>query len=183
MIYLQLFFSFLQVGLFSVGGGYAAIPLIQNQAVAVHGWMTMEEFSNLVAIAEMTPGPISLNAATFVGTRQGGMLGAAAATFGCVAPSFIIVSLMAYWYQKYKKSHLLNSILDSLRPAVVGLIASAGLGMTQTVLKREEGTVSWLSAILFFGAFLILRRWKCNPILILCLCGALGLGLSLGFGG
>ena len=89
MIYLQLFFSFLKVGMFSVGGGYAAIPLIQSQAVEACGWLTMDEFTNLVTIAEMTPGPIAINAATFVGIRIAGIAGAAAATLGCIFPSFL----------------------------------------------------------------------------------------------
>ena len=93
MVYLMLFLSFLQVGMFSIGGGYAAIPLIQSQVVDVHGWLTMEEFMNLVTIAEMTPGPIAINSATFVGIRIAGLLGAVIATFGCILPSCILVSI------------------------------------------------------------------------------------------
>ena len=87
MIYLQLFFSFIQVGMFSIGGGYAAMPLIQNQVVELHPWITMAEFTDLVTIAEMTPGPIAINAATFVGIRIAGLPGAVAATMGCILPS------------------------------------------------------------------------------------------------
>ena len=94
MIYLQLFWSFLQIGLFSVGGGYAAMPLIQAQTVQLHGWLTMNEFTDLVTIAEMTPGPIAVNSATFVGIRIAGLPGALVATLGCIFPSLFIVSLL-----------------------------------------------------------------------------------------
>ena len=95
MIYLQLFWSFLQVGLFSIGGGYAAMPLIQNQVVSAHPWLTMNEFTDLITIAEMTPGPIAINSATFVGIRIAGIPGAMIATFGCILPSCVLVSLSA----------------------------------------------------------------------------------------
>lgn len=102
MIYLQLFFSFLQIGALSFGGGYAAMPLIQEQVVTMHGWLSMETFSDLVTIAEMTPGPIAVNSATFVGTRIAGPGGAVVATLGCILPSCIIVTLLAYIYTKYR---------------------------------------------------------------------------------
>ncbi len=95
MIYIQLFLSFLQIGLFSVGGGYAAIPLVQSLIVERQGWITMTEFTNLITIAEMTPGPIAVNSATFVGIRIAGLPGAVAATWGCIFPSCIIVSVLA----------------------------------------------------------------------------------------
>ena len=104
MIYLQLFFSFLQIGALSFGGGYAAMPLIQEQVVTMHGWISMETFSNLVTIAEMTPGPIAVNSATFVGTRIAGPGGAVVATLGCILPSCIIVTLLAYIYTKYREN-------------------------------------------------------------------------------
>lgn len=118
MIYLQLFFSFLQIGALSFGGGYAAMPLIQEQVVTMHGWISMETFSDLVTIAEMTPGPIAVNSATFVGTRIAGPGGAVVATLGCILPSCIIVTLLAYIYTKYRKMSLLQGTLTSLRPAV-----------------------------------------------------------------
>ena len=100
MIYIQLFLSFLQIGLFSVGGGYAAIPLVQSLIVERQGWITMTEFTNLITIAEMTPGPIAVNSATFVGIRIAGLPGAVAATWGCIFPSCIIVSVLAYIYRR-----------------------------------------------------------------------------------
>ena len=96
MIYLELFWSFLQIGLFSIGGGYAAMPLIQHQAVDLHGWLSMTQFADVMTIAEMTPGPIAINAATFVGIRTAGLPGAVVATVGCVFPSCVIVMTLAF---------------------------------------------------------------------------------------
>ena len=110
MIYLQLFLSFLQVGMFSIGGGYAAIPLIRDQIVTSHAWLTMNEFTDLITIAEMTPGPIAVNSATFVGIRIAGPLGAVIATLGCITPSLLIVSLLAYIYYRYKNVSALQSV-------------------------------------------------------------------------
>lgn len=182
MIYLQLFWSFLQVGLFSIGGGYAAIPFIQRSAVEGYGWLSMAEFTDLVTIAEMTPGPITVNAATFVGNRMAGLTGAAIATFGCVLPSMLIVSLLAYLYFKYKRLSALQSVLSSLRPVVVALIASAGLSILQTVLLEGQPlaleNVHWIGAALFAAAFVVLRKWKWNPILVMVLCGLIQLAVE-----
>ena len=181
---LQLFLSFLQIGLFSVGGGYAAIPLIQSQTVDLHQWLTAEQFLDLAAIAEMTPGPIAINAATFVGLTVAGLPGAVAATFGCVLPSLVIVSLLAYVYRKYRELPLLQSVLGSLRPAVVALILAAGINMLLQVAFGGRQAVSlqnaqWAAMALFAAAFFTLRKYKANPILIMALCGAGGLALGL----
>ena len=117
MIYLQLFLSFMQVGLFSVGGGYAAMPLIRSQVVEQHSWLTMQEFTDLVTIAEMTPGPIAINSATFVGLRIAQLPGAVIATLGCITPALVLVSLLAWVYRKYKDLSLLQTILACLRPS------------------------------------------------------------------
>ena len=184
MILLQLFYSFLQIGLFSVGGGYAAIPLIRNQTVDIHHWLTPEQFMDLAAIAEMTPGPIAVNGATFVGLRVAGFPGAAVATLGCITPSLIIVSLLAYIYRKYKELPVLKSTLAGLRPAVVALIFSAGVGMLIQVVfgSRDQiafSGVRWAPLALFIAAFVVLRKWKWNPILVIGLCGAFGLFLGI----
>lgn len=183
MIYLQLLASFLQVGLFSIGGGYAAMPLIQNQVVDTYGWLTMNEFTDLITIAEMTPGPIAINSATFVGIRIAGLGGAVVATLGCILPSCIIVSLLALIYYKYKELSTLQSILSSLRPAVVALIAAAGLSILKLVLWNGSAmtadNLQWIGAGLFLAAFVVLRRWKLNPILVMSVCGGVGLMLSL----
>lgn len=183
MIYLQLFWSFLQIGLFSIGGGYAAMPLIQAQVVQNHAWLDMSEFTDLITIAEMTPGPIAINSATFVGIRIAGIPGALIATFGCILPSLFIVSLLAFIYYRYKKLSVLQSVLASLRPAVVALIASAGISiLLQVALGGQELSMANLNLIglaLFAGAFVLLRKFKWNPILVMCLCGAGNLLLGL----
>lgn len=183
MIYLQLFLSFLQVGLFSIGGGYAAMPLIQAQVVEGHGWLTMSEFTDLITIAEMTPGPIAVNSATFVGIRIAGIPGAVIATVGCITPSLFIVTLLAYVYYRYNKLSALQSVLGALRPAVVALIASAGINILLQVVFNGAGmalaNVRWTGVAIFAAAFFILRKFKWNPILVMTLCGVCGLALGL----
>lgn len=180
MIFLQLFLSFIQIGLFSIGGGYAAVPLIQDQVVMNHAWMTMSEFTDLITIAEMTPGPIAVNAATFVGIRIAGIPGALVATFGCIFPSLLIVSLLAYIYGRYKNISALQNILSSLRPVVVALIVSAGLSILQMVAVGTDGAgINWIGLGIFAVAFVVLRKLKWNPILVMCLCGCAGLMLNL----
>lgn len=183
MIYIQLLLSFLQVGLFSIGGGYAAMPLIQSQVVTNHGWLSMSEFTDLITIAEMTPGPIAVNSATFVGVRIAGIPGAIVATTGCILPSCFIVSLLAFIYYKYKEMSTLQSVLSSLRPAVVALIAAAGLSILNLVLFNGEpisiDTVNWIGGGIFLGAFILLRKFRWNPILVMLLCGVVGLCLNL----
>lgn len=179
MIYLKLFLSFLQIGLFSIGGGYAAMPLIQNEAVTKNAWLTLSEFTDLVTIAEMTPGPIAVNAATFVGTRVAGFGGALIATAGCIFPSIIIVSVLAFVYYRFKNLSVLQSVLSSLRPAVVALIAGAGLSILNMVAFGGETAaienVNWLGLLIFFAAFTVLRKFKCNPIPVMVCCGAVSL--------
>ena len=185
MIYLELFWSFLQIGLFSIGGGYAAMPLIQAQVVEQNGWLTMNEFIDLVTIAEMTPGPIAINAATFVGTRVAGFGGALSATFGSIFPALFIVSFLSWLYSRYRKLPMLQSILTALRPAVVALIASAGIGILLKVLFGDSGDYNHLNvtgACLFAASFFVLRKYKWNPILVMVLCGAAGLLTGLLFG-
>lgn len=183
MIYIQLFLSFVQIGLFSVGGGYAAIPLIQSQVVETHGWLTMNEFTNLITIAEMTPGPIGVNSATFTGLQIAGIPGALAATFGSIFPSCILVSILALVYCKYKETSAISNILSSLRPAVVALITAAGFSMFQTAVLSGKAlhisSVNVFALLLFIAAFIALRKWKLNPILIMCLCGVANLFFTL----
>ena len=183
MIYLQLFWSFIQIGLFSIGGGYAAMPLIQAQVVDHHAWLTMNEYTDLVTIAEMTPGPIAVNSATFVGIRIGGIPGALVATFGCILPSLFIVSLLAYIYFRYKNLSSLQCVLASLRPAVVALIAAAGLTILgQVIFNGHEISmeyVNWIGGIMFGAALFVLRKYKFNPILVMLACGVVNLIIGL----
>lgn len=177
-VLLQLFFSFIQVGLFSVGGGYAAIPLIQNQIVDVHGLMTLQEFTDLITIAEMTPGPISINSATFVGIRIAGVLGAVVCTIGCILPSFLICLMLAYFYYKYRQLSGVQKILSALRPAVVALIASAGVSILLLGLFGEGGVAvqnfRFVECGLFVGGFYLLRKYRLNAIQIIFGTGVVG---------
>lgn len=174
MIYIRLFLSFLQIGLFSFGGGYAALPLIQQQVVAKNGWLSMGEFTDLLTISQMTPGPIAVNGATFVGMQIAGIPGAIAATLGCILPSFIIVLLLAVFYKKYGKSKLLQGALAGLRPVVVVLIATAGIDILKLVF-RTDAEVNFVGIGLFAAALFALRKWKLNPVLIMIISGIAGI--------
>lgn len=181
----KLFFSFIQVGLFSVGGGYAAIPLIQNQIVEIHKLMTMEEFTDLITIAEMTPGPISINSATFVGTRLAGVPGAIICTVGCILPALCICLALAFFYYKYRQFSGVQIILSALRPAVVALISSAGLsilvlGLFQSDLAGIElGNFRVIEGVLFVGALFLLRKLKLSAITVIFGTGVIGTVLYL----
>ncbi|MGB8453490.1 MAG: chromate transporter [Anaerocolumna sp.] len=181
MIYLKLFWSFFQIGLFSIGGGYAAMPLIQNQVVDIHGWLTMNEFADVITISQMTPGPIAINSATFVGLRIAGLQGAVAATMGCVFPSCIIVLTLAFIYYKYRQLSTVQGVLNGLRPAVIAMIASAGLGLIIFAFWDEKGVSSkiddldLISVAIFTVAVIVLRKWKINPVIVMIGAGVLGL--------
>lgn len=179
-----LFISFIQVGLFSVGGGYAAIPLIQEQVVNIHKLLTMAEFTDLITIAEMTPGPISINSATFVGQRVYGTLGAVVCTLGVILPAFIICLTLAYFYYKYKNFSGVQTVLGALRPAVVALIASAGVSILVLALFNTNfhnivlSEFRWLEFALFISGFIILRKYKLNAVSIIIGTGVIGTTLQ-----
>ena len=183
MIYLRLFLSFLQVGLFSVGGGYAAVALIREQVVEINSWLSMADFSNLTAIAEMTPGPIAINAATFVGIKIAGFGGALVATLGCITPSILISSLLAFIYYKFKGADILKSILGSIRPVTIGIILSAGISLLQYALWQNNdisfSSFDLINLFLFIISFIALRKTKLSPILIILLSGIIYLAVSL----
>lgn len=180
MLLLKLFFAFIQVGLFSVGGGYAAIPLIQEQIVNIYGLMTLEEFSDLITVAEMTPGPISINSATFVGMRLAGIPGVLICSIGCIIPSFCICLTLAHFYYKYRTVSGVQVVLGSLRPAVVALIGSAGASILMLGLFQAEIRDVVLSDIrivelgIFAVALFILRKYKANAVSIILGSGIVG---------
>ena len=174
MIYIQLFLSFLQVGALSFGGGYAAMPLIQEQVVNLHSWLSMSEFTNLITIAEMTPGPIAVNSATFVGMQIAGILGAVIATLGCILPSCIIVTLLAYVYMKYRNMSLLQGTM--IAKAGVTILISAFFIDGTVNLIRQNVCVEMI--IFFVIALVLLRKFKINPILAMVLCGVANVVLS-----
>lgn len=181
MIYWKLLWSFLQVGLFSFGGGYGILPVIQQQVVGENHWLTLKEFTDVVTISQMTPGPIALNAATFVGTKLAGPLGAVVATLGCSLPTAILALIIGHYYYKYRDMSLVKGVFEGLRPAIVSLIATAGLSIlflaffnTETFQIQALPNIDW-KAVVIFGACLLIQRWKkTDPIYIMLGSGAVG---------
>lgn len=180
MIYLELFWSFFQIGLFSIGGGYAAMPLIQNQVVDLHSWLTMTQFADIMTIAEMTPGPIAINSATFVGIQVGGLPGAVIATIGCIFPSCVIVMMLAYVYYRFRGLNMVQGVLAGLRPAVIAMIASAGISLLilalygQRTLPADLASLDLVALSIFAAGFFIIRKWKTNPLWIMAGSGVAG---------
>ena len=168
IIHLQLFLTFVKVGLFSFGGGYAMLPLIQKEIVINNGWLTLSQFIDVVAISQVTPGPIAINAATFVGYKMGGVLGSFAATAGVVTPSLLVVLTLTLLFLKYNSLHQVQAAFTGIRPAVVALIAAA----TWSILPSSmQSTLSWAIAT---GAFFAIRRLRLDPIVTLLIAAALG---------
>ena len=188
MIYIQIFLSFLQIGALSFGGGYAAMPLIQQQVVTSHGWLSIGEFTDLITIAEMTPGPIAVNSATFVGMKLAGVGGALVATVGCVLPSIILVTVIAALYLRYRNMEALQSVLGLLRPAVVAMIAAAGVTILIASLWGGKAVAMEnfrpLSLALFAGALALLvnKRKKLNPIAVMVLAGLINVAVGVAMG-
>jgi len=180
MILWDLFLSFCQISLLSIGGGYAALPIIKSACVDHRGWLSLSEFADLLVISEMTPGPIILNSATFIGTKVAGLPGAVIATIGCISGPTVIVAVIAYFYFKYRELLAVKSVLSMLRPAVVALIAAAGVSIIILTFFGEHGfsfdmrNVNYISAVLFAIAFFVLRKFKFNPILVMAGCGLVG---------
>ncbi|MBR2811236.1 MAG: chromate transporter [Solobacterium sp.] len=172
MILLELFLVYFQIGLFAFGGGYAAMPLILSLVVEGKGWLNMAEYADLTTIAEMTPGPIAVNSATFVGQKMAGLPGAIVCTIGCILPSLIIVLVLAYFYTKFRGLKIVQSVLGELRPAVVAMIASAGttillLALFGTSSITEISSVHWIELGLFAVSLFALRKYKVNPIAVI----------------
>ncbi len=179
MIYITLFWSFFKIGLFSIGGGYAALPLIEDEVILNKGWLTLVEFTDLLTISTMTPGPIAINASTFVGTKVAGLPGAVVATIGCVTPSCIIVITLAYFYYKYNNLSVVKKALSTLRPVVVSLIAAAGAAIVITAFwgGKEIGSLASInkSAVgIFIVSYLALSKTKLSSVLIIILSGVAG---------
>ncbi|MBQ4622033.1 MAG: chromate transporter [Bacteroidaceae bacterium] len=186
MLFLQLFYTFFKIGLFGFGGGYAMLSMIQGEVVTRYGWITPTEFTDIVAISQMTPGPIGINSATYVGytaiVNAGyapwmGVLGSATATGAVVLPSFLLMLTISRLLLKHKNHPTVTAIFSGLRPAVVGLLAAAAL-----LLMNSENFGHWatsplqftISILLFIAAFLGVKVFKLSPILIILLAGAAG---------
>ena len=179
MIYIQLFYTFFKIGLFGFGGGYAMLSMIQGEVVTRYGWVKEEISGDIVAISQMTPGPIGINAATYVGfTSTGSIWGSIIATFAVVLPSFILMLTISRFFLKYQKHPVVESIFNGLRPAVVGLLASAALVLmnVENFGSPTKDTYTFvISIIIFLIAFIGTRKYKANPILMIIACGIAGL--------
>lgn len=180
-IYLELFLTFLSIGAFTFGGGYAMLPLIQK-AVLDNGWLTEEAIVNFIAVSESTPGPFAINIATYVGMETGGFLGAVCATFGVVLPSFVIILIVARVYKQFQESKTVNGLMTGLRPTVIGLIGAAVLTIGKTVFLPNGFGIENLDfyniivsiIICISGVFLIFKK-KVHPIILIVASAALGI--------
>ena len=179
MLYLQLFYTFFKIGLFGFGGGYAMLSMIQGEVVTRYGWLTSQEFTDIVAISQMTPGPIGINSATYVGfTATGSVWGSIIATLAVVLPSFILMLAISKFFLKYQKHPVVEAVFSGLRPAVVGLLASAALVLmnAENFSSPKEDMYSFIiSCLIFLVAFIGTRKYKINPILMSVACGIAGL--------
>lgn len=186
MLFAELFYTFFKIGLFSFGGGYGMLSVIQGEVVTRHAWLTLSEFTDIVAVSQMTPGPIGINSATYVGytavINSGAsgwlaVLGSIVASFAVMLPSIVLMIFVSRFFIKYSKHPNVESVFKALRPAVVGLIASAAL-----LLMTEENFGSplntplqfWVSVALFVIAFVAMKFFKVSPILVLLLAGLFG---------
>ena len=178
---LRLFAVFLKIGAFTFGGGYAMIPLIQKEITEKRGWMTDDDVLEIVAIAESTPGPIAVNAATFVGFRVCGFRGALLATLGVVLPSFVCILIVARCFEAFRSSFVVQGCMTGLKPAVVGLIGASVLAVAATVFVPSGISAavltdpSFYASLVIFAVCALLAFKKAHPILVICLAAALGI--------
>lgn len=168
-ILIQLFLSFLKIGAFSFGGGYAMLPLIEREIVNSKGWINYQEFSDIIGISQMTPGPIAINSATFVGYKVGGFWGSFFATLGVISFSFLLVSIATHYILKFRESKVLSAALMGMRPALIGLIISAFLSLGKGAYKDLKSVII---GIIVMG---VLLSKKVHPILVIVLAGILGI--------
>lgn len=168
---LQIFFSFLKIGFFCFGGGYAILPLIEKEVIIAHGWITYAQFIDIVAIAEMTPGPVAINMATFVGYRTAGIPGAIASTTGVILPSLLLTIIISRFLQMFYEVPAVQAVFRGLRPAVIALITLAAIMVIRTSVSIQDlGSI----AILLI-TFSLLTFSRVNPILVILGAGLLGL--------
>jgi chromate transporter len=187
MIFLELFLTFFKIGALTFGGGYAMIPLIEAEVLS-HGWLELSELIDFIAVSESTPGPFAINIATFIGSQQAGPFGSVCATLGVVMPSFIIILIVANFYERFKKSKAVSGCMSGLRPAVVGMIASAVLSVAVEVFMPTgfDTTIFTDPAIYvslgIFAVSVFLSFKKLHPIFIVCFSAVAGIaaGFLLG---
>lgn len=168
-ILLNLFITFFKIGAFSFGGGYAMIPFIEKEVIEAHNWISATEFIDIIAISEMTPGPIAVNSATFLGYKVAGVAGSAVATLGVVLPSFIVMSMIFHFITKFKNSPYVDWVFRGIRPVVLGLIASAAVSVAFSTFVDIKSV--FIAVVLFY----IVTFKKFNPILAIVLAGLLGI--------
>ncbi len=177
---LTLLINFLQIGIMSFGGGYAVIPLIQQYVVDQNGWLSMQEYTDIITISQMTPGPVAVNTSTFVGTRVAGLPGAVVATFGCVLPGIIIAFLLYKFFTKNSEHRLVNDVLQTLKAASAGLIAAAAATILLLMffgasdIYQIDAGLNLTSAIVFAICLFTLRKFKLNPMIIIIASGVAG---------
>ncbi len=171
---LKLFITFLKIGAFSFGGGYGVLAFMQRELIESYHWISMTDFTNIVAIAEMTPGPIAVNASTFVGYKLGGVLGSSLATFGVILAPFTLTLIASIYFNKFKHLKQVNWALKGIRPAVLGLIAAACFNI------GKISFVDWKSVLIGVLVFIGVYKLKVHPILSLAIAGVLGI-LLYGF--
>lgn len=188
MIYLKLLLTFFKIGLFSFGGGYAMIPMIERE-IEGNGWLTATEFFDIVAIAEMTPGPIAVNSATFVGYKTAGFFGGLAATFGVAMPSLILILIISKYFFKFQKHPLNGAIFYGIRPVIAGLIATAAIFVSETAIFKGKLSAELFSQLfreplkvlnvgsifIFLVSLFLLIKTKIHPMLVIALSGVLGI--------
>ena len=173
MIYWQLILVYLKIGIFGFGGGYAMLSLIQYEVVDKYHWLTLQEFTDVVAISQMTPGPIGINSATYIGyTATGSVWGSVIATFAVCFPPFLLVLLISYFFEKFKSNKYVEAAFSGLRPMTVGLIGAASL-----MLMNKENFMDYKSILIFLAAFWLTWKYQIHPILMICLAGIAGLFL------
>ena len=171
MIYLELFYTFFIIGAFTFGGGYAMLSLIQNEVVVEHEWISAQQFTEIVAISQMTPGPIGINSATYIGySVTGNVFGSLLATTAVMLPSFIIVLTICKLYNKFKENNHVAHLMTLLKPMVIGMIAAAA-----GILVTKENFFNWSSWALFAAAFVALQWGKVNPIIVIIVAGLIGI--------
>ncbi len=179
MIYLELFLTFLKIGAFTFGGGYAMLPLIQSE-VAAHGWLDEKALVDFIAVSESTPGPFAVNVSTYVGAEVGGVLGSLCATLGVVFPSFVIILLVAKCFEKFRESTVVKGCMSGLKPAVVGLIGAAVISVGKTVFIHDGASLavfadaSFYVSLVIFALSVVLAFKKLHPIIIICASALLG---------
>ncbi len=186
-IYIKLFLTFFEIGLFTFGGGYAMLPLIEEKAIS-NNWLQPTELINFIAVSESTPGPFAINISTYVGTETAGIVGALFATIGVVTPSFIIILIVAKFYEKFRSSRIMSGCMSGLKPAVIGLIGAAALSVGKGVFFLSGFSISVFTdttfyiSIAIFALMLFLEAKKLHPIIIICLSAAIGIAAGYALG-